>query len=79
MICGGGVLLVALFSEKTFYTVKFDETINTPVQNSLSANLAKWSSTLKQNGQRHLPRICWNVFHYFVRLALKGLRCFLIT
>ena len=34
----GGVLSVALFSPQNFYTVKFEEIINTPVLNPLSGN-----------------------------------------
>ena len=36
--------------------------------NPLSANLTKWSNTLKQSTN------CLSVFEHFVKLALKGLR-----
>ena len=38
----------------------------------LSANLEKWSNTLKQI-VGNLPTICLSVFDYFMNLALKGL------
>ena len=44
--------------------------------NPLSANATKWSNTLKQFVAKQ-PTNCLNVFDYFVRLALKGLRKFL--
>ena len=40
--------------------------------NPLSANLTKWSDTLKQFVGK-LPTNCLIVFDHFVRLALKGL------
>ena len=40
--------------------------------NTLSANLTKWSSTLKQF-VGNLPTNCLSVFDHFVGLALKGL------
>ena len=39
----------------------------------LSANPTKWSNTLKQFVGK-LPTNCLNVFHHFVKLALKGLK-----
>ena len=42
--------------------------------NSLSANPAYWSSTLKTI-RRLLPTNSLSVFDHFVGLALKGLRC----
>ena len=47
--------------------------------NPLSANLTKWSNTLKQFVGK-LPANCLSVFDHFVGLALKGLiyqKCFL--
>ena len=41
--------------------------------NPLSANLTKWSNTLKQLVGK-LPTNCVNVFDHFVELALKGLK-----
>ena len=41
--------------------------------NPLSANLEKWSNTLKQI-VGNLPTICLSVFDHFMNLALKGLR-----
>ena len=41
--------------------------------NPLSANLTKWSNTLKQFVGK-LPTNCLSVFDHFVGLALKGLR-----
>ena len=43
--------------------------------NPLNANPTKWSNTLKQF-VRNLPTSCLSVFDHFVKLALKGLRCF---
>ena len=40
--------------------------------NPLSANITKWSNTLKQF-VGNLPTNCLSVFDHFVRLALKGL------
>ena len=40
--------------------------------NPLSANLTKWSNTLKQLVGK-LPTDCLSVFAHFVKLALKGL------
>ena len=40
--------------------------------NLLSANFTNWSNTLKQF-VGNFPTNCLNVFHYFVKLALKGL------
>ena len=40
--------------------------------NPLSANLIKWSNTLKQF-VGNLPANCLSVFDHFVGLALKGL------
>ena len=42
--------------------------------NSLSANLRKWSNSLKQVVS-NLPTNCLSVFDHFAGLALKGLRC----
>ena len=41
--------------------------------NSLSANLKRWSDTLKKFVY-NLPTNCMNVFDHFVKLALKGLK-----
>ena len=41
--------------------------------NPLSANPTKWSNTLKTIC-RLLPTNCFNMFAYFVGLAVKGLR-----
>ena len=41
--------------------------------NPLSANITKWSTTLKQFVGK-LPTNCLSVFDHFVKLALKGLR-----
>ena len=41
--------------------------------NPLSANITKWSNTLKQFVAK-LPTNCLNVFDHFVGLALKGLK-----
>ena len=41
--------------------------------NPLSANLTKWSNTLKQFVDS-FPTNCLSVFDHFVKLALKGLR-----
>ena len=41
--------------------------------NPLSANLTKWSNTIKQFVGK-LPTNCLSVIDHFVRLALKGLR-----
>ena len=41
--------------------------------NSLSANLEKWSNTLKQF-VGNLPTNCLSVFDRFMNLALKGLK-----
>ena len=43
--------------------------------NPLSANITKWSNTLKQFGS-NLPTNCSNVFDHCVILVLKGLRSF---
>ena len=43
--------------------------------NPLSANLTKWSNTLKQF-DGNLPTNCLSVFDYFVGLALIGLPTF---
>ena len=40
--------------------------------NPLSANLKKWSNTLKQF-VGNLPTYCLSVFDHFVGLAIKGL------
>ena len=40
--------------------------------NPISANITKWSNTLKQFVGK-LPTNCLSVFDYFVGLALKGL------
>ena len=40
--------------------------------NPLSANLTKWSNTLKQF-VGNLPRNCLSVFDHFVGFALKGI------
>ena len=40
--------------------------------NPLSANITKWSNTLKQFVGK-LPTNCLSVFNHFVRLALKKL------
>ena len=44
--------------------------------NPLSANIRKWSNTLKQFVCT-LPTNCLSVFDHFVGFALKGLRTFL--
>ena len=44
--------------------------------NSLSTNPTKWSNTLKQFVDK-LPTKCLSVFDHFVKLPLKGLKCFL--
>ena len=41
--------------------------------NPLSANITKWSNTLKQFVSK-LPTNCLSVFDHFMILALKGLR-----
>ena len=41
------------------------------IVNPLSANLTKWSNTLKQFVS-NLPTNCLNVYDHFVGLALKG-------
>ena len=41
--------------------------------NPLSANLTKWSNTLKQFVSKLAPN-CLNVFDHFAKLALKGLK-----
>ena len=43
----------------------------------LSANLTKWSNTLKQFVGK-LPANCLSVFDHFVGFALKGLVLFLV-
>ena len=43
--------------------------------NPLSANITKWSNTLKQF-VGSLPTNCLSVFRYFVKLTLKGLTLF---
>ena len=40
--------------------------------NPLSANVTKWSNTLKKFVGK-LPTNCWSVFDHFLKLALKGL------
>ena len=44
------------------------------VINPLRANPTNWSNTLKQF-VGNLPTNCLSVLDYFVKLALKGLRC----
>ena len=46
--------------------------------NPLSANLTKWSNTLKQFVGK-LPTNCLSVFDHFVGLVLKGLRYWKMT
>ena len=51
------------------------------IVNPLSANITKWSNTLKQFVGK-LPMNCLSVFNHFVGLAFKGLKhgncsCFL--
>ena len=46
--------------------------------NPLSVDPTKWSNTLKQF-VGSLPVHCLSVFDYFVRVAFKGLKTFLIT
>ena len=46
------------------------------ILNPLSANITKWSNTLKQF-IGNLPTNCLSVFDYFVELALKGLKSIL--
>ena len=45
------------------------------ILNPLSANLTKWSNTLKQFVDK-LPANCFSVFDHFVGLALKGLKVY---
>ena len=45
----------------------------TDLFNPLSANITKWSNTLK-----HTPMNCLNVLDHFVGLVFKGLRAFSI-
>ena len=48
-----------------------EQTADTQKLNPLSANLTKWSNTLKQFTD-NLPTNCLGVFDHFVGLALKG-------
>ena len=56
-------------------TIKENETYSEPCQifNTLSANLKKWSNTLKQFVGK-LPTNYLSGFDHFVGLALKGLK-----
>ena len=50
-----------------------EQTPDTQKLNPLSANLTKWSNTLKQF-IGNLATNCLSVFDHFVKLALKGLK-----
>ena len=51
----------------------FTNNIKEKSVNPLSANITKWSNTLKQSVGK-LPTNCLSVFDDFVGLALKGLK-----
>ena len=53
-----------------FYLLTLNE--KPMIINRLSANITKWSNTLK-NFVGKLPRSCLSMFEHFVGLALKGL------
>ena len=53
-----------------FFTIAMNDLLN--FLNPLSANITKWSNTLKQF-VGNLPTNCLSVFDHFVVLALKGL------
>ena len=55
------------------HTQNFIESSLKEMLNLLSANITKWSNTLKQFIGK-LPTNCLSVFDHFVGLALKGLR-----
>ena len=61
-------------STKSRYGISLNKVNTTKTSfNPLSANLTKWSNTLKQF-VCNLPTNCLSVFDHFVILALKGLR-----
>ena len=66
-----------MFNAKIFQQIR-QKTRNQTVNISpLSANITKWSNTLKQFFGK-LPANCLSVFDHFVGLVLKGLRIFTI-
>ena len=56
-----------------FFTIAMNDLLN--FLNPLSANITKWSNTLKQFFGK-LPANCLSVFDHFVILAFKGLKVF---
>ena len=63
----------AIFTSGNFLVQQINGSVNT-----LSANITKWSNTLKQF-VGNLPTYCFSVFDHLVILALKGLMEVLIV
>ena len=69
----GSVIFLLLVTRLSELSQKYDyPLLIVRALNPLSANLTKWSNTLKQFVGK-LPTNCLSVFGYFVKLALKGL------
>ena len=78
-VCSGKYHLLEIsqnFPFAKFNRRKKSEKVNSEMKinvNPLSANITKWSNTLKQFFSK-LPTNCFSVFDHFVGLALKRLK-----
>ena len=73
MILQESVVLIDWYPSNIFFGLVDDQAWpENPFFNPLSANLTKWSNTLKQFVTNLLTN-CLNVFDHFVKLALKEL------